>query len=138
MSILYYYELPNNTSQSVLIPISFQEQPIASLTPYLGSNQAASLNAMIGWQATGRTSVTRVQFTIWRDAPFTGVSVCSFIDSCESVYDKFKVSNIAHVDTGFTPNQNTTYVLTAQLLNPDSAASIIGGLTFLTTVNQLG
>jgi hypothetical protein len=79
-----------------------------------------------------------LKFTIWRDAPFTGVSVCSFIDSCESVYDNLNVSNIAHVDTGFTSNQNTTYVLTAQLLSPDSAASIIGGFTFLVTVNQLG
>jgi hypothetical protein len=135
---LFFYELPNNTSQAANIPIAFTEVPLAAISNYLGTGEAVSLYATIGWQASGRVSRTRIRFTVWRDAPFTGTQVCSFIDSCEANFDKYKVSNVAHVDTGFKTNQNNTYVLTAQLLDPDTAASVIGGLTFLATTNQQG
>ncbi len=136
MALLYYYELPDNTSMSAYIPITTKELPIASLSPYLQSGESVSLYSTIGWQATGKESVPKVRFTIWRGAPFTGTSICSFIDSCEADFDSFKVSNIAQVDTDFVPDQETSYVLTAQILNSNSSATIIGAFTFLLTVYQ--
>lgn len=62
------------------------------------------------------------------------MSICSFVDSCESDYDRYRVSNLAHIDADFQADQNATYVLTARLLEADSAAFVIGGLTFFGTL----
>lgn len=123
-----FYEFPDNRSGAVSIPISQSEVPIATVTTFVRQGEVVGLIATIGWQATGPTSPTAVRYTLWRGAPLTGASVSSAIDSGETNFDNFVSTSFAHIDTGFTSNQSVTYVLTAQLLSPGTAALVIGGL----------
>jgi len=123
-----FYEFPDNRSGAAFIPISQNEVPVASVTAFVMQGQVVGLYATIGWQGTGSVSPIMVRYRLWRGAPLTGTSVSSAIDSAEPGFDNFVTTNFAHIDTGFTSNQNATYVLTAQLLNPGTAAAVIGGL----------
>ena len=122
-----FFVLRNNTAGSVLIPITNTPQPIAFVTTSLAANQVLSLRATIGWAGTSG-GIANAVFKIWRGAPITGTLINSSEESSETSVDRFKVTNLAHVDSGFTGN--ATYTLTAELLDTGRSANIIGPLTF--------
>ena len=121
-----FYVLPNNTTGSVLIPVSATIQPIAFLSTTLNNNEAINLRAVIGW--VGLSGISNVVYKIWRGAPVTGTLINSSLESSESGLDRNKVTNLAQVDTGSFGT--VTYILTAELLDPARGANIIGPLTF--------
>lgn len=121
-----FFVLPNNTAGSVLIPITNSPQPIAFLTVPIAANEVVSLRATVGW--VGTSGIANAIFKIWRGAPVTGTLINSSEESSESGIDRFKVTNLSHVDSGVTGN--ITYTLTAELAEPGRSANIIGPLTF--------
>lgn len=133
MADFNYYELPNNTSGSVTIPVSATPVPIAFITTTLNSNEAMSLRAVIGW--FGLSGISNVVYKIWRGAPVTGTLINSSLESSESGLDRNKVTNLSHVDTGsFGP---VTYVLTAELVDAVRPANIAGPITFTASKESL-
>jgi len=124
-----FFTLPQNTSGSVIIPITTSVTPLAALTVQASPDLDLSLRAAIGWQLPpGRT--TPILFKIWRGAPNTGNLIYSALDTGEGSFDFRKVTALAHVDRGFTTTGLVTYTLTAELTDPGTAASVIGPLTF--------
>ncbi len=124
-----FLTLPHNTSESVSIPISTSVTPLAAITVQTSCGLELALRAAVGWQLPPGPA-THILFKIWRGAPNTGNLIYSAIDSGEGVYDFRKVTALAHVDRGFTTSGQVTYTLTAELINPGTAASVIGPLTF--------
>lgn len=133
---IQYYTLPQNTTGAANIPIFNTPTPLVILTVTPGTgNNIGTVRANIGWEAL--TGTTRVIFKVWRGAPNTGNLVYSATDSGEGNFDFRKVTTLAHVDRGFTTSGLVTYTLTAELTNPDTAASVIGPLTFTAVPGNL-
>ena len=124
-----FYTLPHNTTGSVSIPITTSATPLASITVQATPELELSLRAAVGWELPPQPS-TRILFKIWRGAPNTGNLIYSALDSGEGHYDFRKVTALAHVDREFTTSGLVTYTLTAELINPGTAATVIGPLTF--------
>ena len=130
-----FFTLPNNTADSVLIPISTTPQPIALLNLPVAADTQIVLRGTVGWRSTGpATPKTDVVFKLWRGAPLTGQLIFSVDDSID--VDRNKVTEFAQVDSGFTTSQSVTYVLTAELVDPARAANVIGALTLTSFQNQ--
>lgn len=127
-----FFTLPNNTADSVRIPLSTTGTPLAALTADVGPGVDVVLRATIGWLAPQTTGdiITPILFKIWRGAPFTGALIYSALDTGETAFDFRKVTALGHVDTGFTSSQTVTYTLTAELTRPGTAANVVGPLTF--------
>ncbi|MEL4106135.1 hypothetical protein AAFA46_04745 [Oscillospiraceae bacterium WX1] len=127
-----YAVLPQNTSGSVSIPLTTAGTPLASLTLPISAGMLVSLRAAAGLAFSSGTSsgTVPVLYKIWRGAPNTGILIYSTLDSGETGFDKFKVTALGTIDSGFTSTGQVTYTLTAELVNASAAASIIGPLTF--------
>lgn len=127
-----FFTLPNNTADSVSIPLTTTGTPLAALTASVGPGVDVVLRAAIGWLAPQTPSdiVTPILFKIWRGAPFTGTLIYSALDTGETAFDFRKVTTLGHVDSGFTSSQTVTYTLTAELTKPGTAANVVGPLTF--------
>jgi len=124
-----FFTLPQNTSGAASIPISNTPTPLASLTVEAGSgNNLVTLRANVGWRAI--LSLTRVLFKIWRGAPVTGELICSVQDSTESAYDNLATTDFCNVVSGLASDQPVTFVLTAETVDTNTLAEVIGPLTF--------
>lgn len=122
--------LPNNNSNSVLIPITVSPQPLAYVQAATGINKVIVVRVSAGWRiknVDNETSCT-VMFKIWRGEPVTGELICSVLDGGESKSTNYKVTSFEHVDGGFREFSNTVYTLTAQL-DSGLGAEIVGCLT---------
>lgn len=120
---------PDNTSGSVSIPITTSATPLAAISVQASPDLVLALRATVGWQLPpGR--ITPILFKIWRGAPNTGNLIYSATDSGEGNFDFRKVTSLAHVDRGFAASGLVTYTLTAELTDPETAASVIGPCTF--------
>jgi hypothetical protein len=138
-----FFVLPSNTSGSVSIPLSTGPTTLATLTIHTDPDDVVSLTGTVGWRVIANgTGLTRanVLFQFMRHAVVGGPVIFSADDSGESGFDLNKVTSFSHVDTGFTDfddsgftKRRTTYFLTAQLLDPGSAATVIGPITFTAT-----
>lgn len=138
MSNLIIYSIPNNTYNSVFIPITSVPTPLASITVPTSPGDTVTLRAEIGWLAQmSDISVTNVIFKFWRGTPVTGALLFSALDSGEASFDKNVVTSLGHVDTDFTSVQDTTYMLTAEVQNPNTGAAIVGPLSFTATRGTL-
>lgn len=127
------FTLPDNCSNSIHIPISSAIQPLASITTLCNESKAVLLNATIGWTALKSnmdTHRTTILFSIWRGAPISGILACSVRDSNEAHTDQYKTTSFFHVDEINDNSNPVTYLLAAELVERDSSAAIIGGLTF--------
>ncbi|MDR3540213.1 MAG: hypothetical protein P4L69_04490 [Desulfosporosinus sp.] len=125
-----FYVLPNNISNSALIPISVSPQPLAYVQAATGINKMIIVRVSAGWRIKNVENDTycAVMFKIWRGEPVTGELVCSLLDGGESKSTNYKVTSFEHVDAGFREFSNTVYTLTAQLAT-GSCAEIVGCLT---------
>ncbi|EHQ88499.1 hypothetical protein [Desulfosporosinus youngiae] len=125
-----YYVLPNNISDSALIPITESPQPLAYVQVATGINKVIIVRVSVGWRiknVENETSCT-VMFKIWRGEPVTGELICSLLDGGESKSTNYKVTSFEHVDAGFREFSKTVYTLTAQLAS-GIGAEIVGCLT---------
>ncbi len=97
-----FYVLPNNTSNSALIPITRSPQPLAYVQATTGSNKVILIRVSVGWRikAVDDETYCAVMFQIWRGEPVTGELVCSLLDGGESKSVHDKVTSFEHVDTG--------------------------------------
>lgn len=135
MSNLIIYSIPNNTYNSVSIPVTSVPTPLASITVHTSPGDAVALRAEIGWMVRQVSNITptNVIFRFWRGTPVTGTLLFSAIDSGETFFDMNVVTSLAHIDTGFTFVQDTTYMLTAEVQNPNTSATVVGPLSFTAT-----
>jgi hypothetical protein len=134
----FFTTLPNNTVGGAAIPVTTTPTPLSSLLTRVNANDTVFLRATVGWTAQSRLS--NVLFKIWRGAPFTGELVVSVLDSGESVVedgefvaDRNKVTSFDGVDKGFTSTQDVVYVLTAETIDTETSAQVVGALTVTTT-----
>ena len=125
-----FYVLPNNISNSALIPITQSPQPLAYVQAATGINKLIFIRVSVGWRIKNVDNEAHcaVLFRIWRGEPVTGELVCSLVDGGESKSTNYKATSFEHVDSGFREFSNTVYTLTAQLAS-ESDVEIIGGLT---------
>lgn len=125
-----FYVLPNNISNSALIPITVSPQPLAYVQAVIGINMVIIVRVSAGWRIKNIENETScaVMFKIWRGEPVTGELVCSLLDDGESKSTNYKVTSFEHVDAGFIESSNTVYTLTAQLAS-GFGAEIVGCLT---------
>jgi len=122
----------------VSIPITSIPTPLASITVLTGPENTVALRAEIGWMVQkSNTTPTNVIFKFWRGTPVTGTLLFSAIDSGETFFDMNVVTSLAHIDTGFTFVQDTTYMLTAEVQNPNTSATVVGPLSFTATRGTL-
>lgn len=127
-----YYVLPSNISGSVDISLESAVTDLASTKIHSDRDHAVLLTATVGYQAvTDGTGLSRVNvlFKIWRGSTM----VFSANDTAESTSDQKRVTSFTHVDTGFTASRHYKYVLTAELPDIGSAATIIGPVTLTAT-----
>lgn len=123
-----YYVLPNNISESVTISLESAATDLASIKIHSDRDHVVLLTATVGYLAvTDGTGLSRVNvlFKIWRGSTV----VFSANDTAESNSDQKKVTSFTHVDTGFTASKHYKYVLTAELPDTGSAATVIGPVT---------
>lgn len=130
-----FYEFPNNNVDGASIPISTMPIPLAALTLDITPNSVITLRSNVGWQANSGGD-TNALFKLWRGAPITGTLICSAEEGAESGYDRDKVTNFAHVDSGFISSQRITYVLTVETPNTGITAKVIGPLTFTALISS--
>lgn len=125
-----FYGLPNNISNSALIPITVSPQPLAYVQAATGINKIIIVRVSAGWRIENVDNETycSVMFKIWRGEPVTGKLVCSVLDGGESKSTIYKVTSFEHVDAGFRESSNAVYTLTAQLAS-GFGAEIVGCLT---------
>ncbi len=125
-----FYVLPNNISNSALIPITQSPQPLAYVQAATGINKMIIIRVSVGWRIKNVDNETycAVMFKIWRGEPMTGELVCSLLDGGETKSTNDKVTSFEHVDAGFREFSNTVYTLTAQLTS-GAGAEIVGCLT---------
>jgi len=124
-----FYALPDNTADSVIIPITTSPQPIALLNIEVSTSSEVVLMGTVGWKNTSQAATPKasVIYKLWRGAPNTGSLIFSVNDSAD--VERNKVTSFAQVDTGFSASQNVTYILTAELTDPTKSANVIGALT---------
>ncbi|EHQ88497.1 hypothetical protein [Desulfosporosinus youngiae] len=129
-----FFTLPQNTAESVSIPITAHGTPLAAITLETYPGLKISLRAAIGWLRPRIIVGARdigIIFKIWRGAPGTGSLIYSTVDSGQIRNDNFKVTALAHVDSGFTASGPITYTLTAELLATSATGvNVTGPLTF--------
>ncbi|MHB8125784.1 MAG: hypothetical protein ACYDEJ_09135 [Desulfitobacteriaceae bacterium] len=125
-----FYVLPNNISNSALIPITSSPQPLAYVRAATGINKVFIVRVSAGWriEKVDNETYCAVMFKIWRGEPVTGELICSLLDGGESKSTNYKVTSFEHVDAGFREFSNTVYTLTAQLVS-GFGAEIVGCLT---------
>ncbi|AET70371.1 hypothetical protein Desor_4977 [Desulfosporosinus orientis DSM 765] len=125
-----FYVLPNNISNSVLIPITVSPQPLAYVQAATGINKVIVVRVSAGWRIKNVDNETScaVMFKLWRGEPVTGELICSLLDGGESISINYKATSFEHVDSGFREFSNTVYTLTAQLVS-GFGAEIVGCLT---------
>lgn len=137
-----FFVLRNNTTGSIAIPLTASPIPTTLATLTLRSNfdcdKAVLLTATVGWLAVNNgTGLDRVNvlFKIWRGNPATGTLIFSADDSGERDYDSRKITSFTHVDGHFDlrSSRPPIYVLTAELPDAGSAATVIGPVTFTAT-----
>ena len=77
-----FYVLPNNNSNSALIPITEFPQPLAYVQAATGINNIIIVRVSVGWRINNVDNETycSVMFKIWRGEPVTGELVCSLLD----------------------------------------------------------
>ena len=128
-----FFVLPTNTSGSVSIPLSTSPTTLATITIHGDRNDVVFLTGTVGWRAvTNGTGLNKVNvlFQIRRNAA-GGSLIFSADDSAEANGDNNRVTSFNHVDTNI--KSQTTYFLTAQLIDVGSAATVIGPITFTAT-----
>jgi len=107
---------------------------VARLIIHADPGDVVWLTATVGWLATGSdVGSPDIVFAIRRDDPVTGKIIASIIEDVEFNLDSSSVTSFSGVDTNFDEAREYQYFLTAENIDIDSGAEIIGPVTFNAT-----
>jgi len=134
-NVVSYYQFPNNNFGAASIPVGHFPVPVGFITVDVQPGKNVILRHSVCWTWPDNR-IVNVVFKVWRGAPITGTLIASAADSADS--EGVVVTSFSHVDRAFVITDTIPYVITAEVLTPDSTINIVGALTITGSTQELG